>query len=433
MAEIKIIENDRREQFVAAAGQTIFPFDFPIFDADEIAVFRTRAGVDAKLTLDADYTVTGVGEEAGGNVVLTAGAAEGDVITIQGDMPRARTTDFQEGGDFRAVVINRELDRLQVQIQELSRITSRKVGLLDTDTTEVALLPRKADRALRYLAFDADGRPITAEGTGDPTPITPFAATLLDDVDAAAARATLGAAGVDAENVFEKTQRFQQSDDSSSAGPKIIIARLSKSPAINDFLGQIQFIGQDENGEEQIYAMLSPFIANPAAGAHAGALRILIPAAGTLAERLRIGAGVVLGGSIPGGDKGAGTLNAAEFYRNGVPLIKAGTPLVLNPYTVNTTVTQAHGLGVEPSFLRVVLECLSSEGGYSTGDRIIVSAAMDAENTSVPAFRVKANGTNLVLVTHQSGRPNIVHGSSRDNFAITAANWKLEITPYLVG
>ncbi len=67
MAEFPIDSNDRRAQYAASGGQTVFPYDFPIFAESEITVYRTRAGATSTLALATDYAVSGVGAEAGGN------------------------------------------------------------------------------------------------------------------------------------------------------------------------------------------------------------------------------------------------------------------------------------------------------------------------------------------------------------------------------
>lgn len=193
MTEITIAANDRRIQYTASGGQTVFPYDFPIFDDGEIAVYRTRSGATTLLTFSTDYTVSGAGAEAGGDVTLTAGATASDIITIVGAMPNARTTDFQEGGDFLAATINRELDRLQIQVQELRNRLDRTVRLeVFDDPQSFDALPVKSARALKYAAFDASGQLVPTAGTTSLAVITTFAETLLDDVSAIAMRATLG-------------------------------------------------------------------------------------------------------------------------------------------------------------------------------------------------------------------------------------------------
>ncbi len=65
----------------------------------------------------------------------------------------------------------------------------RRVG----DDVELEL-PSAEERASSFLAFDSSGNPIASDGGIDPAvPVSVFAATLLDDANAAAARTTLGA------------------------------------------------------------------------------------------------------------------------------------------------------------------------------------------------------------------------------------------------
>lgn len=193
MTEITIAANDRRIQYTASGGQTVFPYDFPIFDDGEIAVYRTRSGATTLLTFSTDYTVSGAGAEAGGDVTLTSGATASDIITIVGAMPNARTTDFQEGGDFLAATINRELDRLQIQVQELRNRLDRTVRLeLFDDPQSFNALPVKSARASKYAAFDANGQLVPTAGTSSLAVISTFAEQLLDDASAAAMLTTLG-------------------------------------------------------------------------------------------------------------------------------------------------------------------------------------------------------------------------------------------------
>ncbi len=206
MAEIEINDNDARKQYIASGGQTVFPYDFPIFDDDHIFVNRTRAGVTTMLTKTTDYTVSDVGEETGGNVTLATGATVDDVITLYRDVPVERTADFTEAGDFLAITLNRELDLLTMMIQQLERDITRTVRLKIEDEASTIEIPLKAERASKFLGFDADGVAIAASGTSaDLGPVSTFINTLLDDTTAAVARATLGALASDFTALTELT------------------------------------------------------------------------------------------------------------------------------------------------------------------------------------------------------------------------------------
>lgn len=110
-----VADVSRRVQYVASAAQTVFPYTFPIFDEDDLVV-----EVDgATQTITTDYTVSGVEEDAGGNVTFTSGMAGGEIITIYSDTSIARTSDFSQNGPNLSAVMNDELDRITVVQQEL--------------------------------------------------------------------------------------------------------------------------------------------------------------------------------------------------------------------------------------------------------------------------------------------------------------------------
>lgn len=155
MAEIVINANDGRVQYTASGGQTVFAYDFPVFDEDHIVVERVRSGTLTTLVLTTDYTVSGVGVVSGGNVTLVSGATAGDTITIYRDVPIERTSDFTEAGDFRAETINRELDLLVMMLQEQARDIGRAIHIPPEDTATDMELPSVDDRKGRFLFFNA--------------------------------------------------------------------------------------------------------------------------------------------------------------------------------------------------------------------------------------------------------------------------------------
>jgi hypothetical protein len=107
--------------------------------------------------------------------------------------------------------------------------------------------------------------------------------------------------------------------------------------------------------------------------------------------------------------------------------IVTGTPLVLNPWTDNSSTTQAHGLAGQPKLIRAELECITGEYGYSTGDKIDLSASY--HTSTARGFNVYSDATNVGLVT--STGPGIIDKSSVGTLrTITSANWKVNLTPY---
>lgn len=191
---IRIGDVRPRVQYVADGALTSFDFPFPVFDAADLAVYLDEA---AQRT---GYTVNGAGRSHGGSVDFDAAPPDGVRVTLQRVIAVERTTDFQEGGAFRADTINDELDRQTAMIQQVADEAARALTAAPTDPAVALSLPPKETRAGRYLAFDGDGRaiaalpPVPSNGAGGPAaaPVTPLAAALLDDADAAAMRRTLG-------------------------------------------------------------------------------------------------------------------------------------------------------------------------------------------------------------------------------------------------
>ena len=149
-----VANNTTRNQYAATSGQTVFPYTFEIFDKGDLVVLKN--GV--QLTEGANYTVTGVGFQNGGNITLLTGATAGDIITAYRDMAYERTTDYQTSGDFLAAEVNADFDRLWLAVQQNEEADSRAIRKPITDAASVNMeLPAAAQRADKILAFDGSG------------------------------------------------------------------------------------------------------------------------------------------------------------------------------------------------------------------------------------------------------------------------------------
>lgn len=151
-----------RIQYTGDAAQVAFTYPFAIFADADIEVYE-----NAELkALTTDYTVTGAGNSAGGTVTFVTAPGSGVIVTLRRNIAVSRTTDFQESGEFRAKVINDELDKMTAQIQQVEDQTERSLRLAATDAAGALELPDKATRANKYLGFNANGDPIAADATG---------------------------------------------------------------------------------------------------------------------------------------------------------------------------------------------------------------------------------------------------------------------------
>ena len=150
-----------RNQYTATAGQTVFAYTFEIVSDDDIVVLKN--GVT--LTKTADYTVSGVGTDSGGNVTLVVGATAGDILTLYRAMAYERLTDYTNAGDFLAADVNNDFDRLWIATQQVNEEVNRSLKAPVTDPLTIDMtIPAKADRLNKILRFNAT--------TGDPEVIT---------------------------------------------------------------------------------------------------------------------------------------------------------------------------------------------------------------------------------------------------------------------
>jgi hypothetical protein len=157
------ISNVVRRIVFAPSGTGPYAFTFEILAATDIEVYKG----DTLLTLTTDYTVT-INPNGTGSVTLVATAGT-DNITIVGARTIQRTTDFVTGGDLFANSLNEELDSLTIFTQQNAEAGDRSIRAPVTDPTTIDMtLPTKADRAGKYLSFNAS--------TGDPEVVN----TVLD-------------------------------------------------------------------------------------------------------------------------------------------------------------------------------------------------------------------------------------------------------------
>jgi len=183
-------ETDRND-YVGNGSVSTYSYSFRIFSSSHLLVTTlTSAGVESTLVLNTDYTVTGVGNSSG-TIVLTTALASGTDLTIRRVLPITQTTDFRNQGSFFPESHEDALDRGIMIAQQQQDEIDRSLKVPETEDS-IGALPSLADRAGMFLAFDTDGDPVAGAGT-TPSSVTvsAFAETLLDDISAAAAQATL--------------------------------------------------------------------------------------------------------------------------------------------------------------------------------------------------------------------------------------------------
>lgn len=160
---VPISDVTRRVVYSGSAGVGPYSFSFEVLAETDLAVYKDQT----LLTLTTDYTVT-INVDGTGSVTLVSAATASNNITLVGDRAIARTTDFVTGGDLFANSLNDELDSLTIFAQQVKETADRGLKAPITDPTDVNMvLPIKASRIGKTLAFDADGNPTVGEDIGN--------------------------------------------------------------------------------------------------------------------------------------------------------------------------------------------------------------------------------------------------------------------------
>lgn len=225
---IKINENDGVKQTVATGGETTMPFDFPIYDKTHLTVLETDTSGDiTTLVLNTDYTIADsqVEVQAGGDITLDptlypSGATSGYTYTCLLTPPAARTTDFNEAGDFFADTLNRELDLFAQMLQNVTRQLNLTAKLSDDSTLSGVTLPDPSDDAT--LAWD---------GTDGTIKNGPSTASIATDKAAAAASAAAAATSASAASTSASNAATSATAAASSATSASTSATAAASSA----------------------------------------------------------------------------------------------------------------------------------------------------------------------------------------------------------
>ncbi len=133
---------------------THFEYKFKILAPEHLQVIRTDAsGTDSILVLDADYTVTGTGNDGGGSAVILPAPAAGTRITLLLDVPFTQETDLENQGAYYAETVEQALDLVVMRLQQLKERAARAVTIppsfdpatIDKLIADVLALSNKGD------------------------------------------------------------------------------------------------------------------------------------------------------------------------------------------------------------------------------------------------------------------------------------------------
>lgn len=109
---------------------TAFDYDFKITDETHLlVVVRDDSGDERTLVLTADYTVSGVGNDAGGAITTTVAPIIGEDLTILRNVPFVQETDLENQGAYNAETVEDALDLAVMRDQQLKEGLDRAVKM----------------------------------------------------------------------------------------------------------------------------------------------------------------------------------------------------------------------------------------------------------------------------------------------------------------
>jgi len=147
-----------RIRYTADGATALFSYPFVIFATPDLEVYVD----DVLLSEGSDYAVSGAGVRAGGIVAFTSPPAAGAAVTLVRRLTIQRTADFAASGDFKASVINAELDFQAAAMQQVNDDLVRSLRTTKTDAAVSLVLPDAETRALKTLIFGDIGH-VTAQ------------------------------------------------------------------------------------------------------------------------------------------------------------------------------------------------------------------------------------------------------------------------------
>ncbi|HJS34991.1 MAG TPA: hypothetical protein VJ766_05840 [Pseudoxanthomonas sp.] len=134
---------------------TVFPIPYYFLLASdlEVLVIDSNGAIEA-YTLDADYSVSGAGNQAGGQITLLGSPIPvGRTLVANREPPATQETDYQANDPFPAEEHEKALDKLTMLVQRLTRTFGNALRYPVSENLD-GTLPRRSERLGMLLGFD---------------------------------------------------------------------------------------------------------------------------------------------------------------------------------------------------------------------------------------------------------------------------------------
>lgn len=181
-----------RNDYVGDGATVSFPYVFKILIASDLSVITTNTlGVETVLSYPGDYTVSGIGNTNGGNVVMASAPTNLYQVTVRRIRELKQKTSIRNETEFYQASIEDGLDKLLMIDQQQQEQINRSIKLLVSEGLDF-------NPALPVLLGQIE-RVIGTNATGDGLELGPtFTEIETAEASAVAAAASAAAAAVSA-------------------------------------------------------------------------------------------------------------------------------------------------------------------------------------------------------------------------------------------
>lgn len=154
------LESDTSKIAYSGNNSTVTPYVVPFYffqASDLVVVVTDEDGAEVTLENVTDYTVTGAGNQSGGNVVTVDAVPSTSTVTIYREIAATQPVSFTENSDFPAAINERVVDRLTMLVQQLARKVKSSLRLRESDP----LLNAFSAKADSTIGFDSSKQVVT--------------------------------------------------------------------------------------------------------------------------------------------------------------------------------------------------------------------------------------------------------------------------------
>jgi len=379
---------------------TEFPFSFQIpTGALEVRLLTISSGLETVVSA-ADYSVAGLDNPAGGVLTYpTTGPALSSLfkLVVIRDVSYVQESSLQNQRRFFPKEVEKSFDLLTMQTQQLQEQVARSVRV--PIFTEVNPGETERPLAAALLAWDAAGEkivngPLAAEVAGA------GAASAAAALSAASALSSKTAAGVDADRA-ETAAGFLLDVPNGR-----IVGRITAATGPAEFLTAAQI--RSVAGLGTAATTSASAYATAAQGALADSA---LQSVGTLTQAQAEDAASTVFGTVSG--QRLDEMWAARRWQ----YESAATA-----FAFSTSYTLAHGLGAQPGDVSLYLECVTTDVGFSVGERIHLDSYQNFDNSR--GVSLITTTTNIIVRFAIGLYLYSGYGSGTD---LTAARWRFVV------